>query len=696
MISSNDGDQQHQSHRSSNKPILAGFPCGTAAEIQSPGGNGSSTASSRDTSPCRDLSPLVTNLKPPIIIRRGPRGFGFTVHTIRVYYGDTDFYTMHHLVMAVDDGSPAFEAGLRPADLITHVNSEPVQGLYHTQVLQLLLSGSEHVTLRATPLEHTSIQSGGRKRELWQSKLAKKGTNRQRKQKKDNDKKRKTSLFRRISSKRASAEMQQLAAGASGSGGIQSPTMVTPSRSFQSFSRSESLNTPSTNRISLSPLDSFTHQQSNSNSSQSASSSPSSSAPNTPTTSTTPMYPRPSTLHGLKHKLHTQTAAKTLHANNQNSGPNRRKSVGHIPLSPLARTPSPSPLPASPTRSPSPLLKAAHFPPGHITGASNTTQAYVPGTLPGTSTGAVAKKSFARPKSAEPSSPLLRRALSPDRLHPRTAENKIVVSPLCCNAPIKTNQRPVSGIWRSGSATVMGTNNGGNAGQYTTSTKISEKITEHENENEEETPVSVATVPLPPVNLTSSSQMSQNLSLSLQAPGEMLPRIAEEKDSPTSGQEDVERINNSEMVQTKKPESSTTKITPCTDTAEQKPSMVKRNTSVERRKSPEQRRSGSGDRKLSLADRKPSDERASSIESDTKVSVKEQVQKLDRKASTNNSVNKNENKKGSTPHQKSTEEKAGGAGKSKSPSPPVTTLFSTINTANSCDKSNQNTGGAKH
>jgi len=65
--------------------------------VQSPGG--SSTASSRDTSPCRELSPLVSSLKPPIIIRRGPRGFGFTVHTIRVYYGDTDFYTMHHLVM---------------------------------------------------------------------------------------------------------------------------------------------------------------------------------------------------------------------------------------------------------------------------------------------------------------------------------------------------------------------------------------------------------------------------------------------------------------------------------------------------------------------------------------------------------------------------------------------------------------------
>lgn len=65
--------------------------------MESPGG--SSTASSRDNSPCRELSPLVNSLKPPVIIRRGPTGFGFTVHTIRVYYGDTDFYTMHHLVM---------------------------------------------------------------------------------------------------------------------------------------------------------------------------------------------------------------------------------------------------------------------------------------------------------------------------------------------------------------------------------------------------------------------------------------------------------------------------------------------------------------------------------------------------------------------------------------------------------------------
>lgn len=257
---------------------LAAQLCG----IQSPGGggNGSSTASSRDTSPCRELSPLVTNLKPPIIIRRGPRGFGFTVHTIRVYYGDTDFYTMHHLVMAVDEGSPAFEAGLRPADLITHVNGEAVQGLFHTQVLQLLLSGGEHVTLRATPLEHTSIQSGGRKRDLMQSKLAKKGLNRQKKQtKREHDKKRKTSLFRRISSKRANAEMQQVSS-------PHDPVLIHSGADlpFQYSAGTSSPTTPSARN--LSPLDSSYHSssccQSAANSS-SQSTSPSSSSPNTPT-----------------------------------------------------------------------------------------------------------------------------------------------------------------------------------------------------------------------------------------------------------------------------------------------------------------------------------------------------------------------------------------------------------------------------
>uniref|UniRef100_A0A1S4H6J4 non-specific serine/threonine protein kinase n=1 Tax=Anopheles gambiae TaxID=7165 RepID=A0A1S4H6J4_ANOGA len=523
---------------------------GVASSTMHSAGNCSSTASSRDTSPCRELSPLVTNLKPPLIIKRGPRGFGFTVHTIRVYYGDTDFYTMHHLVMAVDEGSPAFEAGLRPADLITHVNGEAVQGLYHTQVLQLLLSGSELVSLRATPLEHTSIQTGGRKREPWQSKFAKKSTHSRRKQKKDNEKKRKASLFRRISSKRASAEMQQMVAG------IQSPTsVVPPSRSFQSLARFQgsqpnllqpglvgpvggvvgapvpgagalpqspvgplpqsslaggSGSSP-VNRLILSPLNSAGTLY---NPTLPSPGSPSTSAPSTPTGSVgsggggaggggpyndgAPLYQRPSTLHVLKHKLHSSPCAsnKALHSAAAAGGrpSNRRKSADHMPLSPLARTPSPSPLPASPTRSSSPLA----FPVVHPLGASNTTQSYSPGGLPtaaalaatglpsavvpgivaggiGGSPTPPTKKGFPRAKTAEPSSPLLRRALSPDRLHPRSAaESKCVLSPLCCNTSLKTTPRTVAGIWRSNQnstiTTAAGSAAGGGVQQLTSST----------------------------------------------------------------------------------------------------------------------------------------------------------------------------------------------------------------------------------
>uniref|UniRef100_A0A182W1Z9 non-specific serine/threonine protein kinase n=1 Tax=Anopheles minimus TaxID=112268 RepID=A0A182W1Z9_9DIPT len=512
---------------------------GVASSTMHSAGNCSSTASSRDTSPCRELSPLVTNLKPPLIIKRGPRGFGFTVHTIRVYYGDTDFYTMHHLVMAVDEGSPAFEAGLRPADLITHVNGEAVQGLYHTQVLQLLLSGSELVSLRATPLEHTSIQTGGRKREPWQSKFAKKSTHSRRKQKKDNEKKRKASLFRRISSKRASAEMQQMVAG------IQSPTSaVPPSRSFQSLARFQgsqpnllqpgigpvvgspggmpvpgaiphpagmqspvgapgvvpipqstlaATGSSAVNRLSLSPLNSAGTLY---NPTLPSPGSPSTSAPSTPTGSGTlgyndgaPLYQRPSTLHVLKHKLHSSPCAsnKALHSAAAAGGrpSNRRKSADHMPLSPLARTPSPSPLPASPTRSSSPLA----FPVVHPLGASNTTQSYSPGGLPnaagiGIATGLPSavvpgivaggiggsptpptKKGFPRAKTAEPSSPLLRRALSPDRLHPRSAaESKCVLSPLCCNTSLKTTPRTVAGIWRSNQNSTITTAAGNGVG----------------------------------------------------------------------------------------------------------------------------------------------------------------------------------------------------------------------------------------
>lgn len=382
------------------------------------GSPGTSSTNSRDTSPNREMSQLTAQLKPPIILRRGPRGFGFTLKAIRVYYGDSDVYTIHHLVMAVEPNSPAFDSGLRPGDLITHINGEQVQGLLHTQVLQLILSGGDKINIRTTPLENTTIKTGGRKRNPVTSKLVRRraicGKHRKTPpiKRTDSDRRRKSSLLRRLSSRRASAEILQLMA-ASNCGTPSSP-ILTPSRSFQSLSHgksftsstptgSPSLASPSIATVkegvpsfsyhnapnrsppvcgpsSSSPLQHHhlyhahppqrrsppnpharIHQCSPSdwispgNSSQS--SSPGSSVPNSPALANFSQFQRPSSLHGLKHKL-----AKTLRTNPNLASP-RRKSCGHIPLSPLARTPSPSVLIAassSPARSPSPLAYPRH------------------------------------------------------------------------------------------------------------------------------------------------------------------------------------------------------------------------------------------------------------------------------------------------------------------------------------------------
>lgn len=50
--------------------------------------------------------------------------------------------TLLFLGQHVEDGGPASEAGLRQGDLITHVNGEPVHGLVHTEVVELVLKVS--------------------------------------------------------------------------------------------------------------------------------------------------------------------------------------------------------------------------------------------------------------------------------------------------------------------------------------------------------------------------------------------------------------------------------------------------------------------------------------------------------------------------------------------------------------------------
>ncbi len=58
----------------------------------------SSNPSSRDSSPSRDYSPTVNVLHSPITIHRSGKKYGFTLRAIRVYMGDSNVYSVHHMV----------------------------------------------------------------------------------------------------------------------------------------------------------------------------------------------------------------------------------------------------------------------------------------------------------------------------------------------------------------------------------------------------------------------------------------------------------------------------------------------------------------------------------------------------------------------------------------------------------------------
>uniref|UniRef100_A0A3Q4GR21 non-specific serine/threonine protein kinase n=1 Tax=Neolamprologus brichardi TaxID=32507 RepID=A0A3Q4GR21_NEOBR len=336
----------------------------------------SSNPSSRDSSPSRDLSPAVTNVKPAIIIHRAGKKYGFTLRAIRVYMGDSDIYTVHHMVWHVEEGGPAHEAGLREGDLITHVNGEPVHGLVHTEVVELILKSGAKVSISATPFENTSIKVGPARKTTHKSKMARR--NKKTKNKEGQDSKKRTSLFRKITkqasllhtSRSLSSLNRSLSSGESGPG---SPTHNLSPRSPTQGYRS----TPDS-----------THSVGG-NSSQS--SSPSSSVPNSPASSG---HIRPSSLHGLAPKLQRQYRSP------------RRKSAGNIPLSPLARTPSPTPQSSSPQRSPSPL--SSHTLSQSAMGQSFPVKLHSSPPL---------VRQISRPKSAEPPrSPLLKRVQSAEKL----------------------------------------------------------------------------------------------------------------------------------------------------------------------------------------------------------------------------------------------------------------------------------------
>lgn len=68
---------------------------------------------------------------------------------MRVYLGEqSNYYTIEHLVTKVEEGSPAYESGMRPNDLITHVHSQPVSNLTHPQLLHRLLAYGSELSLK--------------------------------------------------------------------------------------------------------------------------------------------------------------------------------------------------------------------------------------------------------------------------------------------------------------------------------------------------------------------------------------------------------------------------------------------------------------------------------------------------------------------------------------------------------------------
>uniref|UniRef100_A0A6Q2YF89 non-specific serine/threonine protein kinase n=1 Tax=Esox lucius TaxID=8010 RepID=A0A6Q2YF89_ESOLU len=134
----------------------------------------SSNPSSRDSSPSRDYcpAPAVSVLRSPITIHRSGKKYGFTLRAIRVYMGDTDVYSVHHIIWHVEDGGPAQESGLCAGDLITHVNGESVHGLVHTEVVELILKSGNKVTVTTTPFENTSIKVGPARKSSCKGKMA--------------------------------------------------------------------------------------------------------------------------------------------------------------------------------------------------------------------------------------------------------------------------------------------------------------------------------------------------------------------------------------------------------------------------------------------------------------------------------------------------------------------------------------------
>ncbi|XP_016095751.1 microtubule-associated serine/threonine-protein kinase 2-like [Sinocyclocheilus grahami] len=296
----------------------------------------------------------------------------------RLLSGDTEKHTSRPLNKVIKSASATTLSLMIPAGKSTVTMILvilPCKNCSFTEVVELILKSGSKVSISATPFENTSIKVGPARKTSHKSKMARR--NKKTKTREGQDSKKRNSLFRKITKQ---------------------ATLLHTSRSLSSLNRSvssgESVPGSPTHMSPRSPTQGCRSTPDSAHSvgaNSSQSSSPSSSVPNSPASSG---QIRPSSLHGLAPKLQRQYRSP------------RRKSAGNIPLSPLARTPSPTPQSTSPQRSPSPL-------PSHSLITSSIGQSF-PVKL---HSSPPLVRQISRPKSADPPrSPLLKRVQSAEKL----------------------------------------------------------------------------------------------------------------------------------------------------------------------------------------------------------------------------------------------------------------------------------------
>ncbi|XP_034063850.1 Na(+)/H(+) exchange regulatory cofactor NHE-RF1-like isoform X2 [Gymnodraco acuticeps] len=78
-------------------------------------------------------------------MQKGSSGYGFNLHSEKSRPGQ--------FIRAVDDGSPAQQAGLKPQDKILQVNGVSVKDMQHSEVVAAIKAGGEETSLLVVDAE---------------------------------------------------------------------------------------------------------------------------------------------------------------------------------------------------------------------------------------------------------------------------------------------------------------------------------------------------------------------------------------------------------------------------------------------------------------------------------------------------------------------------------------------------------------